>query len=172
MIARKLFKKRKSKKKFIIIISLTLLFLIIFYYFFLNDKSAYIVIPENNDFFYIIPEDRGGKKVENIDKKSLNLKSAEAINNNIKSPNDLLFSIQIFSDTEYENVNNYLKKIINFNETVYQIDDFYILALQTDIGIDYYLTYKNFETRQEAQKYCLNFLTTIENCLIVDTTKF
>ena len=172
MIARKLFKKRKSKKKFIIISSLIFLFLIVFYYFFLNDKSKYIVIPENKDFFYIIPEDRGGKKVENIDKKSLNLKSSEAINNNIKSSNDLLFSIQIFSDTEYEKVNNYLKKIINFNETVYQIDDFYILALQTDIGIDYYLTYKNFETRQEAQKYCLNFLTTIENCLIVDTTKF
>ena len=84
----------------------------------------------------------------------------------------LLYSIQFFSDTKYENVNNYLKKIINSNETIYQIDDFYILALSTEIGIDYFLIYKNFDTRQEAQDYCSNYLSKIENCLIVDTTKF
>ena len=172
MISRKIFKKRKSKTKFIYITLFVLLFTIFSYYIFLDNRSEFIIITENKDPFYLIPKDRGGQKVDNLDKKSLNLKSSEIVNNNINSSNDLLFSIQIYSDTKYENVNNYLKKILSFNETIYKIDDFYIMALSTEIGIDYFLIYKNFETRQEAQNYCDNYLSTIENCLIVDTTKF
>ena len=70
----------------------------------------------------------------------MNLKSLESINENINFPDDLLYSIQFFSDTQYENVNNYLKKIINSKETIYQIEDFYILALSTEIGIDFHET--------------------------------
>ena len=172
MISRKIFQKRKYKKKFINIALLLLLFFILLYYFFLDDRSEFVIIPENKEPFYLIPADRGGQKVENLDKKSLNLKSSEIINENINLSKDLLYSIQFYSDSEYENVNNYLKKIISFNETIYQIEDFHILALSTEIGIDYFLTYKNFETRQEAQNYCTSYLSTIENCLIVDTTKF
>ena len=172
MIARKIFQRKKSKTKFIII-TLALLFIIMtVYYFFVDNRDEFVIIPENKKPFYIIPEDRGGQKVENLDKKSLNLKSLESINENINFPDDLLYSIQFFSDTNYENVNNYLKKIINSKEAIYQIEDFYILALSTEIGIDYFLIYKNFDTRQEAQDYCSNYLSKIENCLIVDTTKF
>tara|TARA_Y100001970_G_scaffold132605_1_gene163666 strand:- start:1500 stop:2018 length:519 start_codon:yes stop_codon:yes gene_type:complete len=172
MITRKVFQRRKSKRKFIMITLVFLLIMIAIYYFFLDNSDEFVIIPENKNLFYIIPEDRGGQKVENLDKKSLNLKSLEIINENINLPNDLLFSIQIYSDTEYRNVNNYLKKIISSNETIFQIDDFYIMALSTEIGIDYFLIYKNFETRKDAQKYCANYLSKIENCLIVDTTKF
>jgi len=172
MIERKIFQRKKNKTKFIII-TLALLFIIMaVYYFFEDNRDEFVIIPENKKPFYIIPEDRGGQKVENLDKKSLNLKSLESINENINFPDDLLYSIQFFSDTQYENVNNYLKKIINSKETIYQIEDFYILALSTEIGIDYFLIYKNFDTRQEAQDYCSNYLSKIENCLIVDTTKF
>ena len=172
MIERKIFQKRKSKRKFIII-TLMLLFIIMgIYNFFLDNRDEFVIIPENKNPFYIIPEDRGGQKVENLDKKSLNLKSFETINENVNLSNDLLYSIQIYSDTEYGNVNNYLKKIINSDETIFQIDDFYILALSSEIGIDYFLIYKNFESRQDAQKYCANYLSKIENCIIVDTTKF
>ena len=141
-------------------------------YYFLDNRDEFVIIPENKNPFYIIPEDRGGQKVANLDKKSLNLKSLETINENVNFPNNLRYSIQIYSDTQYGNVNNYLKKIIGSNETIFQIEDFYILALSTEIGIDYFLIYKNFETRQDAQKYCENYLSKIENCLIVDTTKF
>ena len=172
MIARKIFQRKKSKTKFIIIILALLFIIMTVYYFLVDNRDEFVIIPENKKPFYIIPEDRGGQKVENLDKKSLNLKSLESINENINFPDDLLYSIQFFSDTKYENVNNYLKKIIISNETIYQIEDFYILALSTEIGIDYFLIYKNFNTRQEAQDYCSNYLSKIENCLIVDTTKF
>ena len=172
MIVRKIFQRRKSKRKSIIITLLLLLIIVAIYNFFSDNRDEFVIIPENKTLFYIIPEDRGGQKVANLDKKSLNLKSLETINENINFPNDLLYSIQIYSDTEYENVNNYLKKIINSNETIFQIDDFYILALSSEIGIDYFLIYKNFESRKDAQKYCANYLSKIENCVIVDTTKF
>ena len=66
----------------------------------------------------------------------------------------------------------YLKKITNFDESTYSIDDFYILALTSEIGIEYFLLYKNFTTRLDATTYCVKFLPKINNCLVVDTTKF
>ena len=83
-----------------------------------------------------------------------------------------MYGIQFYNDSKYENVNNYLINITGNNENIYQKEDFYILALSTEIGIDYFLIYKNFESRQDALDYCSNFTTKIENCLIVDTTKF
>ena len=172
MIVRKIFQRRKSKRKLIIITLALFFFIMVVYYFFVDNRDEFVIIPENKTPLYIIPKDRGGQKVENLDKKSLNLKSLELIDENINFPDDLLYSIQFFSDTKYEYVNNYLKKIINSKENIYQIEDFYILAFSTEIGIDYFLIYKNFDTREEAQHYCSNYLSKIENCLIVDTTKF
>jgi hypothetical protein len=138
----------------------------------LANENEFIVIPENTKVFYIIPEDRGGEKVPNLDKKSLNTITQDISEDVIEKPDDLLFSIQIFTDSEMENVSQYLQKITNFEETIYSIDDFYILALTSEIGIEYFLLYKNFTTRIEATNYCVKFLPKIDNCLIVDTTKF
>ena len=83
-----------------------------------------------------------------------------------------MFSIQFFTDSDIENINQYLQKITSFEETIYSINDFYILALTSEIGIEYFLLYKNFTTRLEATTYCTKYLPKIDNCLIVDTTKF
>ena len=172
MITRPLFKQRKSYRK--IIISLFCVFIVFtfLYFFILINENEFIVIPENTDIFYIIPEDRGGEKVPNLNKKSLNEIQIDIIEDKINKPNDLLFSIQFFTDSEMININQYLKKITNFEETIYSIDDFYILALASEIGIEYFLLYKNFSTRLEATTYCAKFLPKKYNCLIVDTTKF
>ena len=69
-------------------------------------------------------------------------------------------------------INQYLLKITSFEETIYSINDFYILALTSEIGIEYFLLYKNFTTRLEATTYCTKYLSKVDNCLIVDTTKF
>ena len=172
MNARPLFKKRKSYRKIIITLCFLLtLFIFLYFFIFINEKE-FIVIPENTDVFYIIPEDRGGEKVPNLDKKSLNTITQDINEDIIKKPDDLLFSIQFFTDSEISNVNQYLQKITNFDETIYNIDDFYILALTSEIGIQYFLLYKNFTTRLEATTYCIKFLPKMDNCLIVDTTKF
>ena len=172
MNARSLFKKRKSYRKIIIPLFLLLILFIFFYFFIFINEKEFIVIPENTDVFYIIPEDRGGEKVPNLDKKSLNTITQDITEDIIKKPDDLLFSIQFFTDSEIENINQYLQKITNFDEAIYRIDDFYILAFTSEIGIEYFLLYKNFSTRLEATTYCAKFLPKIDNCLIVDMTKF
>ena len=172
MNVRPLFKKRRSYRKTIISISFLIIVFICFYFFILANENEFIVIPENTDVFYIIPEDRGGEKVPNLDKKSLNTITQDITEDIIKKPDDLLFSIQFFTDSEIENINQYLQKITSFEETIYSINDFYILALTSEIGIEYFLLYKNFTTRLEATNYCTKFLPKIDNCLIVDTTKF
>jgi len=172
MNARPLFKKRQSYGRIIISLSCLLIGFIFLYFFIFTNKNEFIVIPENTDVFYIIPDDRGGEKVPNLDKKSLNLITKDNTEDEIEKPDDLLFSIQFFTDRKMANINQYLQKIITFDETIYHLDDFYILALTSEIGIEYFLLYKNFATRLEAKNYCLNFLPKIDNCLIVDTTKF
>ena len=172
MNARPLFKKRKSYRKIIINLCFLLtLFIFLYFFIFINEKE-FIVIPENTDVFYIVPEDRGGEKVANLEKKNLNKATKVIAEHEIEKPDDLLFSIQFFTDSEITNVNQFLQKITNFDETIYSINDFYILALTSEIGVEYFLLYKNFTTRLEATTYCSKFLPKLENCLIVDTTKF
>ncbi|MFL2543364.1 MAG: hypothetical protein ACJ0RC_02360 [Alphaproteobacteria bacterium] len=172
MNARLLFKKKKSYRKIIIALSCIIVIFFFLYLFLLSNENELIVIPENTDVFFIVPEDRGGEKIANLDKKSLNKTSKKIAEHEIEKPNDLLFSIQFFTDSQIINVNQYLKKITNFDESVYNIDDFYILALTSELGIEYFLLYKNFTTRLDATNYCINFLTKMNNCLVVDTTKF
>ena len=173
MIARRIFKKRKSNKKIILFFLCFSFFLTIYIYYFITNKNKnFIIIPENIENFYIIPEDRGGEKIANLDKKSLNLKSQQIIQNNINKPEDLFFSIQFYSNNDFEKVSKYLEKISKYDETIYNLADFYILSLSTKIGIEYFLLYKNFQNKEVAKNYCLDFLSKIENCLIVDTTKF
>ena len=69
MIARKIFQRKKSKTKFIIITSALLFIIMTVYYFLLDNRDEFVILPENKKPFYIIPEDRGGQKVENLDKK-------------------------------------------------------------------------------------------------------
>ena len=172
MIGRRIFKKRKSKIRKISFVFLLILFLLLILYFNLFKNTNYIIIPEKNEKFYIVPEDKGGEKVANLDKKILNSKSKNIVQNKINKSEDLLYSIQIFSNSDIEKVSDYLSQITNLEDILYNIEDFYILALNTEIGIEYFLLYKNFKDRKIADDYCANFLKKIDKCLVVDTTKF
>ena len=123
-------------------------------------------------FAYIIPKDKGGQKIENLNKKSLNLIAKETNEKTLSKPTDLYFSIQFYSDNNLGKVNDYLEKITNLDENIYDLEKFYILALFTDIGEEYFLLYQNFKTKKKAKDFCMNFLSKIDQCLIIDTTKF
>ena len=97
MNARPLFKKRKSYRKIIITLCfLQTLFIFLYFFIFINEKE-FIVIPENTDVFYIIPEDRGGEKVPNLDKKSLNTITQDITEDIIKKPDDFLSLIHLLT---------------------------------------------------------------------------
>ena len=172
MNSRPLFKKKQSYKKIMIVLSFLIIIFFFLYFFILSNENEFIVISENTDVFYIVPEDRGGEKVANLDKKSLNKITEKIAEHEIEKLDDLLFSIQFFTDSQIINVKQYLQKITNFDESIYSIDDFYILALTSETGIEYFLLYKNFTTRLDATNYCIKFLPKMNDCLVVDTTKF
>jgi len=172
MQKRKIFKKKKSKN-FQFYFFLTLIFFI-FVFFIINNNlnSKFIIIPEYLGSFYIIPKDKEGQKVLNTDKRSLNLQSKEIIDNKAIEIKELFYSIQFFTNSEYSNVNQYLNKFINSQESIFKKDEFYIMTLNSEVGFEYFLLYKNFMTRDEAYDYCSKYLSILEKCLIVDIKKF
>ena len=87
MISRSIFKKNKPKyKKKILFIFIVLLLITLIYFFHTNKYNNFIIIKENKENFYIIPKDKGGEKVQNLDKKILNLKSKQTYNIKINKP--------------------------------------------------------------------------------------
>ena len=168
-----IFKKRKKNNK-LFLVSFVIITFILVYISYINkiNNGQLIVIKENKDKFYIIPKDKGGQKIENLNKKSLNLIAKETNEKTLSKPTDLYFSIQFYSDNNLGKVNDYLEKITNLDENIYDLEKFYILALFTDIGEEYFLLYQNFKTKKKAKDFCMNFLSKIDQCLIIDTTKF
>ena len=96
MISKPIFFKKKSNNKVILIIFFLLFLILCIFFFILHKDKQFIIITENTKLFYVIPKDKGGEKVLNIDKESLNLKKNKIDIANIKIPEDLLYSIQYY----------------------------------------------------------------------------
>ena len=176
MTNRPLFKKRKkySKKYFFFILFILIIFtiLIIFYY---NSKHIYFEVPSFNNSFYIVPDDRGGKKVLNLDKTSLHLNDEDA--NEIQIVNDsmLEYSIQFFASDNYNIVNKKLYSLtknnynnLNNQENLLNRKDFFIVVFNHEINKEYLLLYKNFTSRDLAFRYCSKYLDFLQKCLVVN----
>ena len=71
MLKRRLFNKKKNHY----LILFFIIFLILFFVLLSNYKNNinFFEISEFKGLFYIIPENKGGIKVENLDKKALHL---------------------------------------------------------------------------------------------------
>ena len=158
------FNKKKSVIKKIFFFTIFFLILISSILIF-NNTNEFFIIEEFTDNFYIIPLDKEGKKIPNINKQVLHLN----LDNDIimLKKNDLIkYSIQFYASIFYEDVKEkldfYLQKDI-FNK-----NDFSIVILEHSIGREYILIYKNFETNRSAYDYCSNYLNIINTCLIVN----
>tara|TARA_Y100001970_G_scaffold45393_1_gene56983 strand:- start:1998 stop:2528 length:531 start_codon:yes stop_codon:yes gene_type:complete len=174
MYKKRIFRNKKNKNNkllfFIFLLSFILIIFYLFYYKLFFFK--YIQIDNYDKIFYVIPKDKGGQKVLNVEKKSLNKIDNEQKNINNYDIPKLIFSIQFFANNNYEKVYNKLLKLTRDNENIYNHNDFYILTLFTDIGIEYFLTYKNFISRENAANYCDKYLNNLDNCYIIDVQNF
>jgi len=174
MIKKYIFKKKSInliKYLYIfLIIFLSLVFLILL---FTNLKQQFFIVPEFIGSFYVIPENKGGKEVMNLDKKSLHLDDAKIKNIEIINDPFLQYSIQMFSSSEYDLVKEKFDLMTNqnniyINDLPLKIDDFFIVVFNTDLGDEYMLLYKNFSTRKLASEYCIKHLNFLQTCLIVN----
>ena len=173
MIKRKLFIKKKYKINLFLILPFLLLFIFFFYFLMINSKNEYFEVDKFIDPFYIIPSDKGGFQVKNLDKKSLHL-SDNVKNENIIQ-NDFIYeySIQVFASNDYKKISNKYIDLLNKNKKLNFMDrlnpnDFYIVTFNNDLGNEYILLYKNFETRAEALDYCKNYHNILPKCLIIN----
>ena len=172
MLQRNIFKKKKSKKIYYFFLFLLIFLLSIFYLYFIyinriNNDDIFLV-KEYSDSYYSIPEDKKGKNIPNTNIKILDYKYNQTIKiDEIISDYD--FSIQLYSSQEY---NDIISKRISFlNNNIINEDDLFIAALKHNLGIDYLLLYKNFESYRFASDFCSNYLEFIDFCLIVNLQK-
>ena len=174
MIKRNLFYKKSIISKKILILSFIVFLLLLFLFLlFVNLKQQFFIVPEFIESFYIIPDNKGGKEVMNLDKKSLHLNDEKI--QDIKIINDpfLEYSIQIFSSSDYYLVKEKFDFMTNqnnnyINNLPLKINDFFIVVFNSDLGNEYMLLYKNFSTRILASDYCLKHLNFLQKCLIVN----
>ena len=167
-----IFRKKSNNFNLLNLFIIILLIICIVFYFLQNKSENYFVILDNLQEYYIIPPDRGGEKVKNINKKILHLNQKEEINFLFNNVSKLNYSIQLFASSNYEEVRDHLNKYISKTEYIYQKEDFFTIALITDIGSEYLLLYKNFNTRKEALNHCHKYLFQLNKCLIVNAKSF
>ena len=89
--------------------------------------------------------------------------SIDIINNQ-----QLKFSIQIYSNSNYNNVNNFRTKLLLSNDTIFLSNDLTINLFENSLGNDYLLLYKNFDSRNLATEYCVKYMYFFDNCLVVN----
>ena len=165
-----LFYNKRYSNKFILFFFI-ILFIILTYFisFYINTNQKYFII--SNDYgakYFIIPKDKEGEKVKFIDKKSIN--NLSTLNNKeivIKQDLNLGHTIQLFSNNDYKNVENYIKNVLNPKSEIISFDDIFLFYINTEIGRDYFVTYKSFNSRDEADIYC-NKLSFVKTCLIIN----
>ena len=148
----------KNKNNSYIIFVTFIIFIIFFSFtFFKNTNTDLFIISSFNDNYFIIPENKGGKKILNINKKSLHMNENLDSKNINEDLSNMKFSIQFFSSPDYKTIESFLGDLINQDENIYSSDDFYIVTLNTEISKDYLLLFKNFNTREKALIFAMIF---------------
>ena len=173
MQKKRIFSKKSTLRYIIKLFLIILILLIIIFYLYIKYiRYNFFIIPQFEENYYIIPKDKGGKKVLNVDKKSLHLNQLILNNNKLEDSSELFYSIQFFVSSDYDKIILTLNNFINNYENIYKKEDFYVVTLKSELGIDYFLLYKNFKNRDEAKNYCSKYISQIDNCLIVNVQNF
>ena len=107
---------------------------------------------------------RPGKIIPNSDIRILDYDNDSV--QEIDNINSLLFSIQLYASSNY---NEIVKKLyyLEDNYSFYK-KDLFVVALKHNLGIDYLIVYKNFINKIDAMDHCKKHLNFVENCLIVN----
>ena len=144
-----LFLSKNTNKIYLIIIYVFILILLIYFisFYIFSNKKYFIIKNSSINTFYIIPEDKEGEKVKFVNKKSIN---------NL-----------IIDNQKKNNFEKFANNLINRKSEIINNDQLFLISLYSDIGIDYFLTYKNFDSKIDAMSYCKK-LSFIDECLILN----
>ncbi len=164
-----LFFIKNNNNTFIFVLSIILSIVSLYFLsFYLNTNDNMFTIKNKTNIYYIIPDDKEGEKVKFINKKSINdLNLFNEETNSLINIDNLGFTIQIYSDSNYQKLNNYLNNIINLKYELVSLNEFFIFSIDSSIGRDYFLTFGNYNTKTEAMNDCNKF-SFIKKCLVIN----
>jgi len=167
MIQRIIFKRKNNY--LLNFILLLLLFIIIFYlisfYYFINRE--FFIIPKFTDKYFITPTNKEGEVVNYLDKKTLNNIKDKIQDFEFKNTNELDFTIQLYSNDNFENINKYLNNLIENKKEIIDHEDIFVFYKKTEIGTQYFITYKNYISKNNASEACY-ILAIIRSCIILN----
>lgn len=167
MIKRIIFKRKNNyilKYSLLLFLFIIILYLISFYYF---SNREYFVIPKFTDKYFIIPTNKEGEVVDYLDKKSLNNIANEIKDFDFKNIDELDFTIQLYSNDNFENINKYLSNLLENKKEIIDHEDIFVFYKKTEIGTQYFITYKNYISKNNASEAC-DLLTIVKSCLILN----
>ncbi len=159
MIKRIIFKRKNNyilKYSLLLLLFIIILYLISFYYF---SNREYFVIPKFTDKYFVIPTNKEGEVVDYLDKKSLN-----NIDNEIQ---DFDFKNILYSNDNFENINKYFNNLLENKKEIIDHEDIFVFYKKTEIGTQYFITYKNYISKNNASEAC-DLLTIVKSCIILN----
>ena len=128
-----------------------IIYLISFYYFI---NREYFIIPQFTDKYFIIPANKEGEVVDYLDKKSLNNIDNQIQYYEFKNTSEIDFTIQLYSNDNFENINKYLNNLLENKKEIVADEDIFVFYKKTEIGTQFFITYKNYISKNNASEAC------------------
>jgi len=166
MIKRIIFQRKNNyiiKYSLLLFLFIIILYLISFYYFI---NREYFIIPTFTDKYFIIPTNKEGEVVDYLDKKSLNNIKNKIQDFEFNDTSELNFTIQLYSNDNFEKINKYLINLFENKKEIIDQEDIIVFYKETEIGTQYFITYKNYISKNEASEAC-DLLTIVKSCIIL-----
>jgi len=167
MVKRIIFIKKNNyilKYCLLLLLFFIILYLISFYYF---SNREYFVIPKFTDKYFVIPTNKEGEVVDYLDKKSLNNINNKIQNFEFSNISELNYTIQLYSNDNFENINKYLNNLLENKKEIIDHEDIFVFYKKTEIGTQYFITYKNYISKNNAYESC-DLLSIVKSCLILN----
>ena len=108
-----------------------------------------------------------GEVVDYLDKKSLNNIDNGIQDFEFKNTDELDFTIQLYSNDNFENINKYMNNLLENKKEIIDHEDIFVFYKKTEIGTQYFITYKNYISKNNASEAC-DLLTFVKSCLILN----
>ena len=167
MIKRIIFKRKNNyilRYSLLLSLFIIILYLLSFYYFI---NREYFVIPKFTDKYFVIPANKEGEVVDYLDKKSLNNTDNGIQDFEYKNIDELDFTIQLYSNDNFENINKYLNNLLENKKEIIDHKDIFVFYQKTAIGTQYFITYKDYISKNDALDAC-DLLTIVKSCIILN----
>ena len=167
MIKRIIFQRKNNyiiKYSLLLFLFIIILYLISFYYFI---NREYFIIPTFTDKYFIIPTNKEGEVVDYLDKKSLNNIKNKIQDFEFDDTSELSFTIQLYSNDNFEIINKYLINLFENKKEIIDQEDIIVFYKETEIGTQYFITYKNYISKNNASEAC-DLLTIVKSCIILN----